>query len=77
MAKRKLTAGETVGSILAGWDQAVFRTSPPAREMVEHARPDQPAPAEDGGVLVVRLPPMEDEPRRGGRRDDSDENGCG
>jgi hypothetical protein len=55
----------TLGGILAGFDQAVLRTTPPAHEMVEHARPDAPVPAEDGGVIVIRLPAPAREPDGG------------
>jgi hypothetical protein len=46
--------GTTIGGILVGFDQQVFKAVPPAYELVHHARPDAPVPTKDGG-LVVRL----------------------
>lgn len=57
VAKRKKGGvGQTVGSILVGFDQAVFRTLPPAEELVHHARPDDPVPAGGGSDLLIELP---------------------
>ncbi len=46
--------GTTIGGILVGFDQQVFKAVPPGHELVHHARPDAPVPTKDGG-LVVRL----------------------
>ena len=54
--KKRPAVGATIGGILVGFDQQVFKTVPPAVESVHHARPDAPVPTKDGG-LVVTLPP--------------------
>jgi len=54
--KKRPSGGATIGGILFALDQQVFRTVPPAIELVHHARPDTPAPTKDGGLVVV-LPP--------------------
>ena len=55
-SKRRST-GAAIGGILAGFDQQIFRTQPPAHELVHHARPDDPVPASDGGRLLLTFPP--------------------
>jgi hypothetical protein len=57
--KKRPALGATIGGILVGFDQQVFKTVPPAVESVHHARPDAPVPTKDGGLVVI-LPP---EPR--------------
>jgi len=37
--KRKRPAGETIGGILVGFDQQIFRDLPPAQELVQQSRP--------------------------------------
>ncbi len=54
--------GTAIGGALVGLDQQVFRTLPPAQELVHHARPDDPVPTGDGGLLVT-LPPERREPK--------------
>ena len=68
--KKRPALGATIGGILVGFDQQVFKTVPPAVESVHHARPDAPVPTKDGGLLVM-LPP---EPRDAEARD-ADEGG--
>jgi hypothetical protein len=59
VAKRKRGGtGAAIGGILAGFDQLVFRNLPPAHELVHHARPDDPVPARDGGLVTVLLPEL-------------------
>jgi aldose 1-epimerase len=54
MAKRKRqSAGQTIGSMLAGFDQQVFRTTPPAQELVAKGKRLAPVPAAGGGTLTV------------------------
>lgn len=45
-----------IGGMVAGFDQQVFRTTPPPHELVHHARPDDPVPTKDGGLLIVDIP---------------------
>ena len=53
---RKRPLGQTIGGMLVGFEQQIMRTTPPAEELVRHARPDEPAPAADGSRLVINLP---------------------
>ena len=47
MAKpKKGGPATTIGAILVGFDQQIFRSIPPAQELVHHARPDDPAPTD-------------------------------
>ncbi len=45
-----------MGGIIVGFEQQILRTTPPAEELVRHARPDDPVPAKDGTRLVMELP---------------------
>jgi hypothetical protein len=56
MAKRKRPVGETIGGILVGFDQQVFRTTPPAQELVRKGQPVRGLSGEDGGTLDVIFP---------------------
>jgi aldose 1-epimerase len=54
MAKRKRqSTGQAIGAIIAGFDQQVFRTMPPAQELVAKGKRLAPVPAEGGGTLTV------------------------
>jgi hypothetical protein len=57
-------AGETIGGILAGFDQQVFRTTPPPHELVKQGDRLPSVPSSDGGRLTIGLPGDE------GRADD-------
>jgi hypothetical protein len=37
--KRRRPVGETIGGILVGFDQQIFRDLPPAQELVQKSRP--------------------------------------
>jgi hypothetical protein len=37
--KRRRPTGQTIGSIIVGFDQQIFRTLPPAHELVAKAKP--------------------------------------
>ena len=37
--KRRRPVGETIGGILVGFDQQIFRDLPPAQELVQQSRP--------------------------------------
>ena len=43
--KRKQPLGQSIGGVLFGFEQQVFRNQPPPHELVHHARPDDPVPA--------------------------------
>ena len=56
MAKRKRPVGETIGGILVGFDQQVFRTTPPAQELVRKGQPVRGLSGEDGSTLDIVFP---------------------
>lgn len=59
--KRKQTAAQTLGGVIVGFEQQVWRTTPRPEELVHHARPDAPVPARDGTLVTIELPRGEDE----------------
>jgi hypothetical protein len=61
--KRGRPAGETIGGILVGFDQQVFRTLPPAHELVAKSVPVRGLSGEDGTDLLIVLTTRDDEPR--------------
>ena len=54
--KKRQSANGSVAGIMFGFEQAVLRTTPPAEELVHHARPDAPIPGPDGELLTLELP---------------------
>ena len=61
---RRSTTGQTIGGILAGVDGQIFRSTPPAAELVQQARPVRGLSGEDGALLTIELPEDDDpEPR--------------
>jgi|GEM_PF-41207 Galactose mutarotase and related enzymes len=56
MTKKRPSVGQTIGGIIAGFDQQIFRTTPPAEELVAKGAPLAPVPASGGGTLTVGLP---------------------
>ncbi len=48
--------GASVGAAMAGLEAAVFRTTPPPIEVVEHSRHDGPMVTGDGTLLTITLP---------------------
>jgi hypothetical protein len=54
--RRRHSIGQTIGGILVGFDEQVFRNRPPADEQVHHARPDDPLPAADGSHIRITMP---------------------
>lgn len=57
--------GQTIGSVLAGFDQQVFRTTPPPHEQVKKGDRLPAVPAEDGGTLTIELPENRRPPKDG------------
>jgi aldose 1-epimerase len=55
MARKRTSVGQTIGGIIAGFDQQIFRSQPPAEELVAKGAPLAPVPAADGGTLMVSL----------------------
>ena len=60
--KRKQTMAQTMGGVIFGFEQQVWRTAPPPQELVHHARPDAPVPSPDGSLVTIVLPPTMDGP---------------
>ncbi len=60
--RKKQPLGQTIGGVLFGFEQQVLRTMPPAQELVHHARPDDPLPAGDGGLVLIEIPGSADPP---------------
>lgn len=54
--KRKRPIGESIGGILAGFDQQVMRTTPPAQELVAKARPVRGVSGKDGSSFDIVFP---------------------
>jgi hypothetical protein len=59
--------GETLGGILAGFDQQVLRQQPPAQELVLKGSPVRGLSGDDPGDLQIVLPePSAEEPNEAG-----------
>lgn len=56
MARKRSTAGQTIGGIVAGIEQQIFRTTPPANELVAKGAPIRPVAAAGGGTLTIDIP---------------------
>ena len=54
--RKRQPLGQTIGGVLFGFEQQVFRGAPPPHELVHHARPDASVPAGDGGFVTIELP---------------------
>jgi hypothetical protein len=50
------TTAQTMGGVIFGFEQQVWRTAPPPQELVHHARPDASVPAGDGSFLTIAMP---------------------
>lgn len=57
--KKKQPIGQTIGGVLFGFEQQVFRNMPPPQELVHQSRPDAPVPAADGSMVTIELPAHE------------------
>lgn len=51
--KRGGAPGQTIGSILVGFDQQILRNMPPAHELVEKSKPVRGLSGKDGELEVV------------------------
>jgi hypothetical protein len=57
VAKRKqLSAGQAIGGILAGIDGQIFRSTPPAQELVKKGQAVRGLSGEDGSDLAIGWP---------------------
>lgn len=54
--KRKGSAGVTIGGIVAGIEQQIFKTTPPVDELVQKGAPLKPVAAAGGGTLKIAMP---------------------
>jgi hypothetical protein len=54
--KKRRTVGHTIGGILVGFDEQVFRTTPPVNELVAKGTPLRALAADGGGTLAVGMP---------------------
>ncbi len=55
-SKKKPSAGQTLGGIIVGFDQQIFRTTPPVNELVAKGTPQAPVAASGGGTFTIGLP---------------------
>lgn len=51
--KRRGPTGGTIGAIIVGFDQQIFRTMPPAQELVVKAKPVRGVSGQAPGLEVV------------------------
>lgn len=56
MTKKRPSVGQTIGGIVAGIEQQIFRTTPPANELVAKGTPLRPVAAAGGGTITVGMP---------------------
>ena len=60
MSQRKKRKGEsvgqTIGGIIVGFDQQIFRTTPPVNELVAKGTPLRAVAASGGGTVTVGMP---------------------
>lgn len=54
--KKRRPIGETNGGIIVGFDQQIFRTTPPVQELIVKGQPVRGLSGEDGGDLEVIFP---------------------
>jgi hypothetical protein len=62
MPKKRQTAAQTIGGIVAGIDGQIFRTTPPAQELVAKGAPIRPVAAAGGGTITIGMPDEPTEP---------------
>jgi aldose 1-epimerase len=53
--KKGQSVGQSIGGIVVGFDQQIFRTTPPVNELVAKGTPLRAQAASDGGTLTVGL----------------------
>jgi hypothetical protein len=54
--KKRRPVGETIGGIIVGFDQQIFRTTPPVQELIAKAKPVRTVTGQDGGEFEVVFP---------------------
>jgi hypothetical protein len=53
---KRRPVGETIGGIIVGFDQQIFRTTPPVQELIAKAKPVRTVSGQDGGEFEVVFP---------------------
>jgi hypothetical protein len=51
--KKRGPSGQTIGAIIVGFDQQIFRTLPPAQELIAKAKPVRGVSGQAPGFEVV------------------------
>jgi hypothetical protein len=51
--KKRGATGQTIGAIIVGFDQQIFRTMPPAQELIAKAKPVRGVSGQAPGFEVV------------------------
>jgi aldose 1-epimerase len=54
--KKGQSIGQTIGGIIVGFDQQIFRTTPPVNELVAKGTPLRAVAASGGGTMTVGMP---------------------
>ncbi len=54
--KKRRPVGETIGGIIVGFDQQIFRTMPPVQELIVKGQPVRGLSGEDGSEFQVVFP---------------------
>jgi hypothetical protein len=54
--KKRRPVGETIGGIIVGFDQQIFRTMPPVQELIVKGQPVRGLSGQDGSELQVVFP---------------------
>jgi hypothetical protein len=60
--KRRRPVGETIGGIVVGFDQQIFRTTSPVQELIVKGQPVRGLSGEDGRAFEVVFPDDADPP---------------
>ena len=60
--KKRRPVGETIGGIIVGFDQQIFRTTPPVQELIAKGQPVRTLTGQDGSDLEVVFPDDGDPP---------------
>jgi hypothetical protein len=53
VSKKRRPTGQTLGAIIVGFDQQIFRTLPPAQELIAKAKPVRGVSGQAPGFEVV------------------------
>ena len=54
--KRAQSVSQSIGGIIVGFDQQIFRTTPPVQELIVKAKPVRGLSGQDGADLQVVFP---------------------